>query len=220
MTDIKRFVQDADYKLHSDGRFIHKKVDRFEQHPLDDEKLTEVEQTLKERFLDQMKYYDSLRPERFAFNNSTPFTVPGKIEAEQYDLGMPGTTYYDTTKGNSAGGFWRSDNVDILSKNNQHQVIQMESGEWLEYSVNVSTPGFYQIDITYAASKDGAIRFLIQGEPVSDVINLPLTKDQKLRTHSASDPLQLSKGDHVLRLAVERGGLHLDAFHLRPFSVE
>ena len=89
--------------------------------------------------------------ERFAFNNSTPFTVPGKIEAEQYDLGMPGTTYYDTTKGNSAGGFWRSDNVDILSKNNQHQVIQMESGEWLEYSVNVSTPGFYQIDITYAA---------------------------------------------------------------------
>ena len=46
--------------------------------------------------------------------------------------------------------------------------------------------GFYQIDITYAASKDGAIRFLIQGEPVSDVINLPLTKDQKLQTHSIS----------------------------------
>ena len=67
----------------------------------------------------------------------------------------------------------------------------MESGEWLEYSVNVSTPGFYQIDITYAASKDGAIRFLIQGEPVSDVINLPLTKDQVATF--ASDPLQLSK---------------------------
>ena len=33
MTDIKRFVQDTDYKLHSDGRFIHKKVDRFEQNP-------------------------------------------------------------------------------------------------------------------------------------------------------------------------------------------
>ena len=52
-----------------------------------------------------MKYYDSLRPERFAFNNSTPFTVPGKIEAEQYDLGMPGTTYYDTTKGILLVGF-------------------------------------------------------------------------------------------------------------------
>ena len=220
MTNIKRFVQDADYKLHSDGRFIHKKVDRFEQHPMDDEELTEVEQILKERFLDQMKYYDALRPERYAYNNSKPFTVPGKIEAEQYDLGMPGTTYYDATKGNAAGGFWRSDDVDILSKNNQHQVIQMESEEWLEYSINVSTAGFYQIDITYAASKDGAIRFLIQGDPVSDVINLPLTKDQMLRTHSVSDPLQLSTGDHVLRLAVERGGMNLDAFHLRPFSVE
>ena len=220
MTDIKRFVQDADYKLHADGRFINKKVDRFEQNPLADEELTQLEKTLKERFSDQMKYYDSLRPDRFAYNNSTPFTVPGKIEAEQYDLGMPGTTYYDTTKGNSAGGFWRSDDVDILSKNNQHLVIKMESEEWLEYSINVSKTGFYKIAITYAASTDGAIRFLIQGESVSDVIELPLTKDQKLKTLSISDPLRLSKGDHILRLAVEQGGLNLDSFHLRSFSVE
>ena len=220
MTDIKRFVQDADYKLHSDGRFINKKVDRFERHPLEDEELTEVEHSLKERFLDQMKYYDALRPERFAYNNSRPFIVPGKIEAEQYDLGMPGKTYYDTTKGNSSSGFWRSDDVDIPSKNNQHQVIQMEPEEWLEYSINVSKTGFYQIDITYAASKDGAIRFLIKDEPLLNLINLAPTKDQKLQTRSISDPFQLSSGDHVLRLAVERGGLHLDAFHLRPFSVE
>ena len=50
MTDIKRFVQDADYKLHSDGRFIHKKVDRFEQHPLDDEDLTKSNKPLKSDF--------------------------------------------------------------------------------------------------------------------------------------------------------------------------
>ena len=131
---------------------------------------------------------------------------------------MPGTTYYDTTKGNSAGGFWRSDDVDILSKNNQHLVIQMESEEWLEYSINVSKLGFIR-SLLYAAAIDGAIRFLIQGESVSDVIKLPLTKDQKLKTHS-SDPLQLSKGDHILRLAVEQGILHLDSFYLRPFSVE
>ena len=96
----------------------------------------------------------------------------------------------------------------------------MESEEWLEYSINVSKTGFYKIAITYAAATDGAIRFLIQGESVSDVIKLPLTKDQKLKTLSISDPLQLSKGDHILRLAVEQGGLNLDSFYLRSFSVE
>ena len=40
-----------------------------------------------------------------------------------------------------------------------------------------------------------------------------------LQTRSISDPFQLSSGDHVLRLVVERGGLHLDAFHLRPFRL-
>ena len=34
MTDIKTFVQNTRYKLHSDGRFINKTEDRFEQHPL------------------------------------------------------------------------------------------------------------------------------------------------------------------------------------------
>ena len=31
MTDIKSFIQNKDYKLHSDGRFIDKSADRFEQ---------------------------------------------------------------------------------------------------------------------------------------------------------------------------------------------
>ena len=220
MTDIKRFVQNADYKYHSDGRFIHKKVDRFEQYPLVDAELTEVERALKERFLNQMTYYDALRPERFAYNNSEPFALPGKIEAEQYDLGMPGMTYYDTTKGNTSGGFWRSDDVDILSKNNHHRVIQMEANEWLDYSIHVSTPGSYQLDVTYAASKAGAIRFSIQEEPVSEVIDLPVTKDQKMQKRSVSNPIQLLAGNHVLRLEVVRGGMHLDAFHLRPLLVK
>ena len=220
MTDIKRFVQNADYKLHSDGRFIHKKVDRFERDPLVDAELTDMERELKERFFDQMSYYDALRPERFAYNHSEPFAVPGKIEVEQYDLGMPGVTYFDTTKGNAPGGFWRSDDVDILSKNNQHRVVQMESDEWLDYSIHVSTPGSYQLDVSYAASKAGAIRFSIHDEPVSDVIDLPVTKDQGMQKRSVSNSIQLSVGYHVLRLEVVRGGIHLDAFHLRPFLDE
>ena len=87
-----------------------------------------------------------------------PFSVPGKIEAEQYDLGMPGTTYYDTTKGILPVGFG-DPMMLIFSRNNQHQVIQMEPEEWLEYSINVSETGFYQIDITYAALRMGRYAF-------------------------------------------------------------
>ena len=38
--------------------------------------------------------------------------VPGRIEAEDYDLGGEGIAYHDTTPGN-LGGIYRQDDVDI-----------------------------------------------------------------------------------------------------------
>ena len=43
-----------------------------------------------------------------------PHPVPGRIEAEDYDLGGEGVAYHDTTAGNT-GGAYRDDDVDIES---------------------------------------------------------------------------------------------------------
>ena len=41
-----------------------------------------------------------------------PIPVPGRIEAENYDTGGAGVSYYDDTAGNS-GGVYRADDVDL-----------------------------------------------------------------------------------------------------------
>ena len=57
MTDIKSFIQNKDYKLYSDGRFIKKKTDRFEKNPLNDSELTAYEKTLENKFSKEIEYY-------------------------------------------------------------------------------------------------------------------------------------------------------------------
>ena len=68
--------------------------------------------------------------------------IPGAIQAEDYDVGANGGTYYDATGGNS-GGAYRNDDVDIEGGlgANGHNVGWIDAGEWLEFSVNVTTSG-------------------------------------------------------------------------------
>ena len=49
-----------------------------------------------------------------------PLSVPGRIEAEDYDLGGEGVAYHDTTPGN-AGGAYRADDVDIETAGGDHR---------------------------------------------------------------------------------------------------
>ena len=47
-----------------------------------------------------------------------PQPIPGRMEAEDYDLGGPGVGYSDTTQGNEQGSFvYRRDDVDIKASN-------------------------------------------------------------------------------------------------------
>ena len=214
MTDIKSFIQNIDYKLHSDGRFIKKKTDRFEKNPLNDSELTAYEKTLRNKFSKEIEYYNKLRPVRIPYNNSEPIIIPGKIECEQYDLGMPGVTYYDKTKGNKLNGFWRSDDVDILSDKNIHQITDIEKGEWLEYSIEVSSSGLYELDITYSSLKDSAISFSVNDKCISGTIHLPSTAGKRTQMHCLEKNLHLMDGSQILRLNIEKGGMHLDSIKI------
>ncbi|OUX37895.1 MAG: hypothetical protein CBE26_02280 [Kiritimatiellaceae bacterium TMED266] len=215
MTDIKCFVQNETYKLHSDGRFINKKIDRFEKSPLPDDRLTTEEIAVKERFAMEMQRYGRLRPKRFAYNHGRLISLPGRVEAEQYDLGLPGVTYYDKTEGNAGAGFWRSDDVDIVSENDHHRIIQMETGEWLEYSVDIDHSGLYALTATYAATRHGAIRLFIQGEPIGERMELLPTEGKQPLVESVAQLVQLPAGRHSLRLYVDQGGMELDRLTFR-----
>ena len=210
MTDIKTFVQNTHYKLHSDGRFINKAEDRFEQHPLSAAAMSEQDHALKGQFSQWMSQYDVLRPERIPYNNGQLVAIPGKVEVECYDYGYPGVTYRDTTEGNSGKGFYRSDDVDIVSKKGRHRVTNTEAGEWLEYSVDIKQTGTYMISVTYAGTRAGAIRIERSGQSLTGLITLKPTGAMDRYESLRAGGVHLEAGRQVLRLHIEQGGMQLD----------
>ena len=82
----------------------------------------------------------------------TAWPIPGTIEAENYDTGGQFVAYYDTTAGNS-GGQYRSDDVDIETcSDGGYDVTGIKTGEWLKYSVDVSSSGLYKITARVASA--------------------------------------------------------------------
>ena len=128
---------------------------------------------------------------------------------------MPNITYYDLSKGNSSGGFWRRDDVDILSKRGRHFITNTETGEWLDYSIKTKQAGEFSMTIKYSAISDGAIHFEIGGKPITPSIVLPQTPSETITSLPLPKTLSLPKGNHILRLVIDRGALNLDSLFVR-----
>jgi hypothetical protein len=104
--------------------------------------------------------------------------IPDLLLAEDYDLGGEGVAYHDTTTGNE-GGVYRHDDVDIevLDTDGSSNVGWIRAGEWLGYTVNVSTAGTYDAGFRVASSHSGEfIQVFVDGgtTPVATV-NVPNT---------------------------------------------
>src|SRR5690349_25020313 len=72
-------------------------------------------------------------------------SLPGTIQAEDFDNGASSIAYWDSTAGN-AGGQYRSTNVDIEAcSEGGYDVGWTYPGEWLSYTVNVPSSGTYTV---------------------------------------------------------------------------
>jgi hypothetical protein len=148
--------------------------------------------------------------------NGTSRAIPGQIEAEEYDLGGAGLAYADTTSGNSGGEF-RSDDVDIAAcSEGGYALIDLESGEWVSYTVSVTNTGKYSFDVRYAAETAGTIRFaLAEGDLTGDVM-LPATGGRDTwATERVAQSITLDAGDEYLYVyASEVDQLNYFTIHL------
>ncbi|MBK9132748.1 MAG: carbohydrate-binding protein [Gammaproteobacteria bacterium] len=155
-------------------------------------------------------------------HGGTPWTVPGLIEAEYYDEGGDGVAYSDTTNGNS-GGYLRSDNVDIWVSTDiggGYMVGTTQAGEWLEYTVNVTTTGTYTINLRVATADSGKLaRILVDGSDLTGAIAIPNTGGwQTWQTVRKS--VNLSAGLHVLRMQVDNGSFNLNSIEILSGNID
>src|SRR5207245_3276339 len=77
----------------------------------------------------------------------TPFTMPGTFNAVDFDKGGEGVAYHDNTAGNQGGLYRLSEDVDIIQPSPGVYVVNnFETGEWLEYTISVTSAATYKIE--------------------------------------------------------------------------
>ncbi len=143
----------------------------------------------------------------------TPFkqlTIPGRIEAEDYDLGGEGVAYHDTTPGN-LGGVYRHDDVDIENTAGEStpNVGWIRSGEFLSYTANVTREGTYTVTARVASPNAGRRMSLsvIGGDTAT--ITVPNTGSfATFRTVTV--PINLTAGMQTLVLSFSGDGMNVN----------
>jgi hypothetical protein len=143
-----------------------------------------------------------------------PPMLPTLIQAENYDKGGEGVAWHDLTSGNQ-GGEYREDDVDIMTSSDEgggYALTDVASGEWYEYTVNASKTGFYDLSVRYSGVQGGALSWEQNGRALATQEFLPTTAGSWVE--SPASRIYLNRGEHILRLHVERGGLALNWFRL------
>lgn len=154
--------------------------------------------------------------------NGTPISIPGIIEAEEYDIGENGGTYNDLTPDNTGQEF-RSDDVDIeiaASTPGNYNVGWVEANEWLEYSIDVQATNNYTFDFQVATltGSDG-FHLSIDGTEIIPSTSIDPTGGWQEYATVSVDNIPLNGGEHLLRLTFDGSALNFDKVNVTPSVV-
>lgn len=142
-------------------------------------------------------------------------TIPGTLEAENYDIGGSRVSFYDKSSANE-GGVYRKDAVDIvvldsadLSKG--YALGYTQEGEWLEYTVNVEKTAKFTVEVQMAtASERAGVQFFIDNKAVSDSIIAKQGEDWSTYTATQAKLGEISAGEHVLKMQIVGNYVNID----------
>ena len=147
-------------------------------------------------------------------------TVPGKIEAENYDVGGHNKAFYDKDRENQ-GAAYREDEVDIVDISDSkcgdaactgYAIGYTQDDEWVEYTINVTADAKYDITANIAtAYETSGMQLFIDDKAITDAITFDKI-DSVWTTYKVVDigSVDLKKGEHVLKLLITGGYLNVD----------
>eukprot|EP00903_Cladosiphon_okamuranus_P008293 g7980.t1 len=158
-----------------------------------------------------------------------PASIPGTIQAENFDFGGEGLAYSDADPANNGGGFRTTEAVDISVMADQagYNVGWIRPGEFLRYTVNVvkSVAAFdfkFHVAAPSAFDDSGSFRIVTGGTGCDDyttdlsgLVTVPSTGgwgNFASLPISGSGTRGLSVGPAVIWLCVESAGFNIDSF--------
>jgi hypothetical protein len=186
--------------------------------------MAQADQFLLENCLFRKDYIDALI--RQPFNTTTiPFadnTVPGTVYATNYDMGQRLNAYndvdYENTGGSAYNSGWsyRNDGVDIepsidLSSNG-YNVGWIETGDWLNFTLDVTESGIYDIEISIAAQNAGGLILLsLDDQNITPAMDVPFTGGWQNWQYITANDIYIPSGIHTLKAQFFIGGFNLSS---------
>lgn len=122
------------------------------------------------------------------------------VEAEDYDA----DGFSDFDPGNN-GGAYRNDDVDIAERSNAsngHAIIDFKGNDWMEYTINVETPGEYEVYLHGAnlQKEVSTTEFTLDGA-VIDNFNVSISGDWNEFPYSKlPQTVALTPGQHSFKI--------------------
>lgn len=162
--------------------------------------------------------------------SNTPWVIPGTIQCENYDLGGNGKAYNDISAGNTGGATFRTDeDVDIENCTDassgsatvgNYNIGYATAGEWLEYTVNVSGAGTYNLTLRVACNGDNrTVSISAKDEVVAPNVPIPNTAGWQTWTDVLISDIPLDAGEQVIRITIGASdyvNLNYMTFALKP----
>ncbi|HKM92442.1 MAG TPA: cellulase family glycosylhydrolase [Prolixibacteraceae bacterium] len=146
--------------------------------------------------------------------NGQIHSIPGIIEAEDYDEGGQGLTYSDSDATNRGGAYRETEGVDIQENTNGFHISHIEEKEWIEYTTNVEEAGTYEISASVASIAGGGRLGVSFNNSTLTYLDIPatgsLTKFEKV-----SAKKKLDEGEQIMRLRV----MYLPTFNIDKIEI-
>jgi len=141
-----------------------------------------------------------------------PHTVPGTVQAEDFDTGGEGVAFHDTSTANEGGADYRSTAVDIEgATEGGYNICWTDAGEWWEYTVQVDSDGTYDLGLRVASgSGGGEFHVEVDGTDVTGTVGFDATGGWQSWTTISAGTLDLSAGEHVIRVYAEASDWNLN----------
>jgi len=148
--------------------------------------------------------------------------IPGTILTADYDIGAQNVAYYDDvyqtvhwdnyTAWNS-GHQYRNDGVDIqIQSSGIPNVGWASPGEWMKYTFTAEYGGIYDLNIEVAnPSRSAQLRLYLDGEVLSTISSTPITGGWDTFESAVVEGLDISIGEHELKLQILQADPNLRA---------
>jgi hypothetical protein len=153
--------------------------------------------------------------------NGTPFVIPGTFEAEDFDRGGEGVAYHDNVPGNAGGQYRPGEDVDIIASSDSaggtYVVNNFETGEWLNYTINVQSAANYDIELRVTSMfADSAFHVEIDQVDVTGRIGVPNTGSWSGFQWVGKKGIPLSAGRHVLKIVSDQQYFDFNSVRVLP----